>query len=179
MLNGINTQAAEQLFSWLKNYATILSNLGWRRMPIYLLLLFHYKNLERMKIRPTQIFNIVSCIPNTPTISLAHIADVQQVRQYEYIVKKIRFMIMTEPTSLDKSSSQRLLTANINIDNFQSEQILNDRSDLPINDNKISDQEELVIIDEVETEIILDISNENRALISTNMAMDHEGVYLS
>ncbi|CAM4785011.1 unnamed protein product [Rotaria magnacalcarata] len=162
MLNGINTQAAEQLFSWLKNYATILSNLGWRRMPIYLLLLFHYKNLERMKIRPTQIFNIVSCIPNTPTISLAHIADVQQVRQYEYIVKKIRFMIMTEPTSLDKSSSQRLLTANINIDNFQN-------------------QEELVIIDEVETEIISDISNENRELISTNMVMDHEGVgvYLS
>ncbi|CAF1928724.1 unnamed protein product [Rotaria magnacalcarata] len=90
-------------------------------------------------------------------------------------------MIMTEPTSLDKSSSQRLLTANINIDNFQSEQILNDRSDLPINDNKISDQEELVIIDEVETEIISDISNENRELISTNMVMDHEGVgvYLS
>ncbi|CAF4546184.1 unnamed protein product, partial [Rotaria socialis] len=79
MLNGINTQAAEQLFSWLKNYANILSNLGWRRMPIYLLLLFHYKNLERMKIRPTQ----VSCIPNTPTISLAHTADAQQVRQYK------------------------------------------------------------------------------------------------
>ncbi|CAF3470972.1 unnamed protein product [Rotaria socialis] len=75
-------------------------------------------------------------------------------------------MIMTEPTNLDKSSSQRLLTANINIDNFQSEKILNDRSDLPVNDNKISDQEELVIIDEVEAEIILDSSNENRALIS-------------
>ncbi|CAF2269357.1 unnamed protein product [Rotaria magnacalcarata] len=88
---------------------------------------------------------------------------------------------MTEPTSLDKSSSQRLLTANINIDNFQSEQILNDRSDLPINDNKISDQEELVIIDEVKTEIILNLSNENTALISTNMVMYHEGVgaYLS
>ncbi|CAF3504874.1 unnamed protein product [Rotaria socialis] len=60
----------------------------------------------------------------------------------------IRFMMMMEPTNLDKSSSQRLLTANINIDNFQN-------------------QEELVIIDEVETEIILDLSNENRALIST------------
>ncbi|CAM4948951.1 unnamed protein product [Rotaria socialis] len=84
-----------------------------------------------------------------------------------YLLCMIRFMIMTEPTNLDKSSSQRLLTANINIDNFQSEKILNDRSDLPVNDNKISDQEELVIIDEVETEIILDSSNENRALIST------------
>ncbi|CAF4514430.1 unnamed protein product, partial [Rotaria magnacalcarata] len=62
-----------------------------------------------------------------------------------------------------------------------SEQILNDRSDLPVNDNKISDQEELVTIDEVETEIILDISSENSALISTSMAMDHDGVgvYLS
>ena len=90
-------------------------------------------------------------------------------------------MIMTEPTNLDKSSSQRLLTVNINIDNFQSEQILNDRSDLPVNDNKISDQEELVITDEVETDIILAISNENRALLSTNIVMDHEGVgvYLS
>ncbi|CAF4780308.1 unnamed protein product, partial [Rotaria sp. Silwood2] len=55
-------------------------------------------------------------------------------------------MIMTEPTNLDKSSGRTLLTANINIDNFQSEQILNDRSDLPVNDNKISDQEELVIV---------------------------------
>ncbi|CAF4300383.1 unnamed protein product [Rotaria magnacalcarata] len=63
----------------------------------------------------------------------------------------------------------------------ESEQILNDRSDLPVNDNKISDQEELVTIDEVETEIILDISSENSALISTSMAMDHDGVgvYLS
>ncbi|CAF4473165.1 unnamed protein product [Rotaria socialis] len=64
-------------------------------------------------------------------------------------------MIMTEPTNADKSSSQRLLAVNINIDNFQN-------------------QEELVIIDEVETEIILNISNENRALMSTNMAMDHD-----
>ena len=93
MLNGINTQAAEQLFSWIKGYSKILSALGWRKTPIYLLLLFHYKNLERVNIRPTLIFNIVSflkylplpihffktsLIPNVPTISLAHLGDAQQ-----------------------------------------------------------------------------------------------------
>lgn len=62
MLDGINTQAAEQLFAWIKGYANILSTLGWRKLPIYLLLLFHYKNLERVNIRPTHIFNIVSFI---------------------------------------------------------------------------------------------------------------------
>jgi hypothetical protein len=60
VLDGINTQAAEQLFSWVKNYASILSSLGWRKMPVYLLLLFHYKNLERVHIRPTHVFNIVN-----------------------------------------------------------------------------------------------------------------------
>jgi len=59
VLDGINTQAVEQLFSWVKGYANILSTLGWRKLPIYLLLLFHYKNLERVRIRPTHIFNIV------------------------------------------------------------------------------------------------------------------------
>ena len=60
VLDGINTQAAEQLFSWVKNFAKILSSLGWRKMPLYLLLLFHYKNLERVNIRPSRVFNIVS-----------------------------------------------------------------------------------------------------------------------
>lgn len=98
VLDGINTQAAEQLFSWVKNYANILSSLGWRRMPIYLLLLFHYKNLERVSIRLTHIFNIVSCVWNSSllvdsfqvssvpivhTISLAHMADAQQVLLYK------------------------------------------------------------------------------------------------
>ncbi|CAF4025283.1 unnamed protein product [Adineta steineri] len=83
VLDNINTQAAEQLFSWVKTYANILSTLGWRRMPIYLLLIFHYKNLERVGIRPTRIFNIISSIPNVPTISLAYMADVKQVQQHE------------------------------------------------------------------------------------------------
>ncbi|CAF1536164.1 unnamed protein product, partial [Adineta steineri] len=82
-LDNINTQAAEQLFSWVKTNSNILSTLGWRRMPIYLLLIFHYKNLERVGIRPTRIFNIISSIPNVPTISLAYMADVKQVQQHE------------------------------------------------------------------------------------------------
>ena len=91
-------QAAEQLFVRVNHYANILSTLGWRKMPVYLLLLFHYKNLERVKIRPTHVFNIVSCvnefaiiieyfqvssIPKVPTISLAHMADVQELHKYE------------------------------------------------------------------------------------------------
>ncbi|CAF5081190.1 unnamed protein product [Rotaria sp. Silwood1] len=83
VLDGINTQAAEQLFSWVKGYANILSSLGWRKMPIYLLLLFRYKNLERVHIRPTHIFNIASSVPDVPTINLAYLADKQQRLHYE------------------------------------------------------------------------------------------------
>ncbi|CAF0838331.1 unnamed protein product [Rotaria sordida] len=78
-----------------------------------------------------------------------------------------------EQTNLDKSSGSTLLTTNININNFQGEQVLNDRFHLSVNDNKISDQG-VVIIDEIETEIIVDSSNENRIHISTNLAMDHD-----
>ena len=64
-LDGINTEAAEQLFSWLKRYAYILSCLGWRRIPLFLLILFHNKNLERTKVRPNKVFDLVS-EPNSP-----------------------------------------------------------------------------------------------------------------
>jgi len=105
VLDGRNTQATEQLFSWVKSYANILSSLGWRKMSIYLLLLFHYKNLERVNIRPTYIFNIVSCVkhlpilfdclqvssvPLIPKISLAHMADLQQLLQYTVSRHKIK-----------------------------------------------------------------------------------------
>jgi hypothetical protein len=59
VLNGINTEAAEQLFSWLKRYSAILSCLGWQRIPLFLLILFHNKNLERTKVRPTHVFDLV------------------------------------------------------------------------------------------------------------------------
>jgi len=59
-LNDINTQCAEQCFSWLKRYAAIISSLGWMRAPLYLLILFHYKNLSTCHVRPTTHFNIVS-----------------------------------------------------------------------------------------------------------------------
>ena len=51
VLDGVNTEAAEQCFSWLKGYASILSCLGWRRSPLFLLILFHNKNLERTNVR--------------------------------------------------------------------------------------------------------------------------------
>lgn len=59
VLDGINTEAAEQLFSWLKQYSAILSCLDWQRIPLFLLILFHNKNLERTKVRPTRVFDLV------------------------------------------------------------------------------------------------------------------------
>ncbi|CAF4666218.1 unnamed protein product [Rotaria sp. Silwood2] len=59
-LNMINTQCAEQFFSWLKPYSTIISSLGWLRAPLYLLVLFHYKNLSTCRVRPNAHFDIVS-----------------------------------------------------------------------------------------------------------------------
>ncbi|CAF1513157.1 unnamed protein product, partial [Adineta steineri] len=57
-LDLINTQCAEQCFAWLKRYAAIISSLGWMRAPLYLLILFHYKNLSTCHVRPTKHFNI-------------------------------------------------------------------------------------------------------------------------
>ncbi|CAF1429914.1 unnamed protein product [Adineta ricciae] len=75
LLDGVNTEAAEQLFSWLKGYANILSCLGWRRSASFMLILFHNKNLERKNVRPTRTFEIISKIPQVKNICLAHVAD--------------------------------------------------------------------------------------------------------
>ena len=60
VLDNVNTEAAEQSFSWLKKYSSIISALGWRRAPVFLLLLFHMKNLARCHVRPNRVFDIVS-----------------------------------------------------------------------------------------------------------------------
>ncbi|CAF2670037.1 unnamed protein product [Rotaria sp. Silwood2] len=109
VLDGINTQAAEQLFSWVKGYANILSSLGWRKMPIYLLLLFHYKNLERVHIRPTHIFNIASSVPNVPTINLAYLAEKQQRLHYEETIKN---QTITPITHRDTAPKQIITISN-------------------------------------------------------------------
>jgi len=72
VLDGVNTEAAEQSFSWLKKYSSIISALGWRRAPVFLLLLFHMKNLERCPVRPNQVFDIVSdkTLENIITLSI-------------------------------------------------------------------------------------------------------------
>ncbi|CAF1503676.1 unnamed protein product, partial [Adineta steineri] len=77
-LDLINTQCAEQCFAWLKRYAAIISSLGWMRAPLYLLILFHYKNLSTCHVRPTKHFNIDHLVPNVPNISLSHAASLQQ-----------------------------------------------------------------------------------------------------
>ncbi|CAF3182931.1 unnamed protein product [Rotaria socialis] len=75
LLENINTQAAEQLFSWLKGYASIISSLGWKRASMFLLIIFHHKNLIATNIKSSSVFNIVNQVPHEPTISLMHTAD--------------------------------------------------------------------------------------------------------
>ncbi|CAF4042925.1 unnamed protein product [Adineta steineri] len=76
-LDNCNTQVAEQLFSWLKRYAPIISSLGWLRAPVYLLPLFHYKNLETTHTRSTHHFDIADLVPDVPHASLAHAGNNQ------------------------------------------------------------------------------------------------------
>ncbi|CAM4831875.1 unnamed protein product [Rotaria magnacalcarata] len=54
LLDGVNTQAAEQTFSWLKQYAKIISNLNYLRAPLFML---------------------ASSIPNVHGVSLCHLTD--------------------------------------------------------------------------------------------------------
>lgn len=60
VLDNVNTQAAEQTFSWIRQYAAIISNMNWLRAPVFMLLLFHSKNLAYVGRKPTDIFNVVS-----------------------------------------------------------------------------------------------------------------------
>ena len=83
-------------------------------MPVYLLLPFHYKNLERVNIRPMHVFTIVnrmkdfpilSCqfqvasVPIVPTISLAHMADIQQVLNYQVHLMRMKSFCKQNPIS--------------------------------------------------------------------------------
>jgi hypothetical protein len=71
VLDNVNTQGAEQNFSWLKRYSCIISALGWLRAPVFLLLFFHMENLARCHVRPNRIFNIVSNkMNNWPTFNM-------------------------------------------------------------------------------------------------------------
>jgi hypothetical protein len=60
VLDGINTQAAEQCFSWLRKYASIISSMNWLRAPIFMIIIFHLKNLSYVRRKPSDIFSIVS-----------------------------------------------------------------------------------------------------------------------
>mgnify|MGYP006904178672 FL=1 len=60
VLKDINTEAAEQTFSWLKRYANIISNMNHLRAPLFMLTLFHLKNLSRVKRSPSSVFPVVS-----------------------------------------------------------------------------------------------------------------------
>ncbi len=59
VLDNVNTEAAEQTFSWLKQYAQIISNMNHLRTPLFMLTLFHLKNLSRVKRPPSFIFDVV------------------------------------------------------------------------------------------------------------------------
>lgn len=59
VLKGVNTQAAEQCFSWLGRYSAILSSMNWLRAPVYMIILFHSKNLAHVNRRPSEVFRVV------------------------------------------------------------------------------------------------------------------------
>ena len=59
VLDNVNTQAAEQTFSWLRQYANIMSNMGHQRAPLFMLILFNLKNLSMVNRSPSFVFDIV------------------------------------------------------------------------------------------------------------------------
>ncbi|CAF1158424.1 unnamed protein product [Adineta ricciae] len=76
LLDNVNTQAAEQTFSWLKQYANIMSNLGYLRAPLFMLILFHSKNMSSVKKSVSSVFNVVSLCPEVSGVSLCHMKHV-------------------------------------------------------------------------------------------------------
>ena len=60
VLQDINTQTAEQTISWFKQYAQIISNLNYLRAPLFMLVLFHLKNLSIVNKSPSYVCDVVS-----------------------------------------------------------------------------------------------------------------------
>jgi hypothetical protein len=97
VLKDVNTQAAEQTFSWLKNYAHMISSMGWKRTPLFIMTLFHLKNMAAVNRPPSSVFDVVriantnQCVnrclifkaPNVPDVtgvSLCHLAEDLQLQ---------------------------------------------------------------------------------------------------
>ncbi|CAF1016734.1 unnamed protein product [Adineta ricciae] len=69
LLKDVNTEAAEQTFSWLKHYAPIISNMNHLRAPLFMLILFHLKNLSRVKRSPSFVIDIIASVPKVEDYS--------------------------------------------------------------------------------------------------------------
>ncbi|CAF1399340.1 unnamed protein product [Rotaria magnacalcarata] len=54
-------------------------NRRWRRAPVFLLLLFHMKNLALCHVRPNRVFDIVNNCVVVPDVSLPHSERITQV----------------------------------------------------------------------------------------------------
>ncbi|CAF2117760.1 unnamed protein product [Rotaria magnacalcarata] len=133
LLDEVNTEAAEQNFSWLKNYSSIIAALGWRRAPVFLLLLFHMKNLALCHVRPNRVFDIVNNCVVVPDVSLPHSERITQVVETNSSLhseresprkidesacdeKKINVGIpMMEPTNTDWAAQVSIIRKNNNI----------------------------------------------------------------
>ncbi|CAF4209866.1 unnamed protein product [Rotaria magnacalcarata] len=74
LLNDVKRQAAEQTFSWLKQYANIMSNMGYRHAPLFILTLFNLKNLSTMKKSPSSAY----VCPEFDLVSLCHLERTQR-----------------------------------------------------------------------------------------------------
>ncbi|CAF3562642.1 unnamed protein product [Rotaria socialis] len=71
---NINTEAAEQCFAWLRNYGSIISSMNWLRAPVFMLILFHLKNLSYVQRKPSDIFPVYDIVQDVSNISLCHCA---------------------------------------------------------------------------------------------------------
>ncbi|CAF4328797.1 unnamed protein product, partial [Rotaria magnacalcarata] len=138
-LNNVNTQAAEQCFSWLKRYASIISALGHRRAPIFLLMLFHTANLARCHIKPTKLFDIASRYETIQDVSLSHskrIIEPKNIPAQENVnmandkatpvlpnerKRKNQNISSLEPTNTDWKSQVALIRKNHNLANNRRE----------------------------------------------------------
>ncbi|CAF4273840.1 unnamed protein product [Rotaria socialis] len=105
---NVNTQAAEQLFSWLKGYATIISSLGWRRASMFLLILFHHKNLETTRTKCNAVFSIIDRVPSVPDISLMHTADSISICQQVSNNVSTAIAYSKDPRSVDSQDTSKI-----------------------------------------------------------------------
>lgn len=136
-LSRINSSACEQINSWIKSYAHMLSNMNEYRFASILLLLFHLRNCSHTRLNPTWTNVKQLLVSNTfriffhVGILLFHPHQMNKAKQ-----------LLTEESSIIKHTVEKNETTEVLPGEYrQNNRILEISNDSQLTDELMSDED--------------------------------------